>query len=104
MLAFAKYGSDYFAFQFILPPHFIHSPAEASANENQVFGIELSKFCKLVSLIPIKGPYGGRAVAAVLFGDYNPAGRTHTTWYKSTQDLPSMGEMDLYAGNGISYR
>jgi hypothetical protein len=43
-------------------------------------------------------------VAAVLFGDYNPAGRTHTTWYRSNNDLPGMAEMDLYAGKGISYR
>jgi len=31
----------------------------------------------------------GNAVADVLFGDYNPGGRTTTTWYAATADLPN---------------
>ena len=33
------------------------------------------------------GQRGGDAVADVLFGDYNPAGRLPITFYKSTADL-----------------
>jgi beta-glucosidase len=34
------------------------------------------------------GEEGGRAVAEVLFGEVNPAGRLPITFYRSTQDLP----------------
>ncbi len=34
------------------------------------------------------GQTSGRAVADVLFGDYNPAGRLPVTFYRSTDDLP----------------
>lgn len=51
------------------------------------------------------GIEGAAAIADVLFGRYNPAGRTAVTWYKSTTDLPvNTGEMDMYAGNGLTYR
>jgi beta-glucosidase len=46
------------------------------------------------------GEMGGQAIADVLFGKVNPAGRTPVTWYKSTADLPPMGTMDLYAHQG----
>ncbi|MDA3880819.1 MAG: glycoside hydrolase family 3 C-terminal domain-containing protein [Prolixibacteraceae bacterium] len=41
------------------------------------------------------GQAQGTAIADVLFGDYNPAGRLSTTWYKSTNDLPNMHEYDI---------
>jgi len=50
------------------------------------------------------GSQGAHALADVIFGNYNPAGRTPVTWYKSTKDLPNEGEMNWYAGKGISYR
>ena len=34
------------------------------------------------------GEFGGDAIADVLFGDYNPAGRLPITFYKSVKDLP----------------
>jgi beta-glucosidase len=63
------------------------------------------------------GEQGGRAVAEVLFGDVNPAGRLPITFYRSTADLPAFEDysMDnrtyryfngqpLYAfGHGLSY-
>jgi beta-glucosidase len=43
----------------------------------------------------------GNALADVLFGDYNPAGRTSQTWVKSLNDLPPM--MDYNLRNGRTY-
>jgi beta-glucosidase len=43
----------------------------------------------------------GNALADVLFGDYNPAGRLVATWVKSLDDLPPM--MDYNIRNGRTY-
>jgi len=47
------------------------------------------------------GQEGGNAVADVLFGDYDPAGRLPLTFYKSTNDLPPFKD---YAMKGRTYR
>lgn len=47
------------------------------------------------------GQSAGTAIADVLFGDYNPAGRLPVTFYKSDNDLP--GFLD-YSMNGRTYR
>ena len=47
------------------------------------------------------GQSAGTAVADVLFGDYNPAGRLPVTFYKSDNDLP--GFLD-YSMEGRTYR
>ncbi len=63
------------------------------------------------------GEFGGKAIADVLFGDYNPAGRLPVTFYKSVNDLPDFKSYGmenrtykyfkgdpLYAfGHGLSY-
>ena len=63
------------------------------------------------------GQAGGTALADVLFGDYNPAGRLPVTFYRDTTDLPPFANYDmagrtyrffsgkpLYAfGHGLSY-
>ncbi|GAA4953049.1 glycoside hydrolase family 3 protein [Streptomonospora halophila] len=65
------------------------------------------------------GQETGNALASVLFGDANPAGRLPQTWYRSVDDLPDMSNYDvidsghtyqyfrgdpLYAfGHGLSY-
>ena len=64
------------------------------------------------------GEQGGTAIAEVLFGDYNPAGRLPLTFYRSIDDLPDFNDYDvknnrtymyftgkpLYAfGHGLSY-
>ena len=47
------------------------------------------------------GEEGGSAVADVLFGDYNPAGRLPVTFYKSLGQLPPF---ESYAMDGRTYR
>ncbi|MFB9802605.1 glycoside hydrolase family 3 C-terminal domain-containing protein, partial [Streptomonospora salina] len=65
------------------------------------------------------GQETGNALASVLYGDANPAGRLPQTWYRSAEDLPAMNDYDvidsghtyqyfegdpLYAfGHGLSY-
>jgi beta-glucosidase len=41
------------------------------------------------------GQQGGNAVADVLFGDYNPAGRLPVTYYKSVDQLPPFEDYDM---------
>jgi beta-glucosidase len=47
------------------------------------------------------GEEGGAAIADVLFGDYNPAGRLPVTFYKSVEQLPPF---ENYAMEGRTYR
>jgi beta-glucosidase len=41
------------------------------------------------------GQSAGTAIADVLFGDYNPAGRLPVTFYKSDKDLPDFNSYDM---------
>ena len=47
------------------------------------------------------GQQGGNAVADVLFGDYNPAGRLPVTFYSSVKDLPPFEDYNM---EGRTYR
>lgn len=47
------------------------------------------------------GQAGGEAIASVLFGEYNPAGRLPVTFYKSTEQLP---DFEDYSMKGRTYR
>ncbi len=47
------------------------------------------------------GQQGGNAIADVLFGDYNPAGRLPVTYYKSVDQLPAFENYDM---EGRTYR
>jgi beta-glucosidase len=47
------------------------------------------------------GQEGGNAVADVLFGDYNPAGRLPVTYYKSIDQIPAFENYDM---TGKTYR
>jgi len=50
------------------------------------------------------GQRGGEAVADVLLGNYNPAGRLPVTFYKSTDDLADFKDYNMRANNGQTYR
>jgi beta-glucosidase len=47
------------------------------------------------------GQAAGTAIADVLFGDYNPAGRLPVTFYRSVDDLPPFEDYDM---TGRTYR
>ncbi|MGD0582515.1 MAG: glycoside hydrolase family 3 C-terminal domain-containing protein [Bacteroidales bacterium] len=47
------------------------------------------------------GQQGGNAVADVLFGDYNPAGRLPVTYYRSVDQIPAFENYDM---KGKTYR
>ena len=49
------------------------------------------------------GQAAGSALADVLFGDYDPAGRLPVTFYKSVDDLPPFDDYRM-AGGGRTYR
>ena len=49
------------------------------------------------------GEQGGTAVAEVLFGDYNPAGRLPLTYYKSLEELPPFDDYDITKGRTYQY-
>ncbi len=73
--------------------------------------------CEAILQAWYPGQQGGTAVAEVLFGDYNPAGRLPVTFYKNLSQLPDfedynmkgrtyryMSEEPLYSfGYGLSY-
>lgn len=49
------------------------------------------------------GPELGHAIADVLFGYYNPAGRTPLTWYDSIRELPDIMDYDIIKNN-VTYQ
>jgi beta-glucosidase len=44
------------------------------------------------------GQAQGQAIADVLFGDYNPAGRLPVTFHKTVEELPPLGDYDITKG------
>lgn len=47
------------------------------------------------------GAQGGRAIAAILFGEYSPEGKLPVTFYRTTEELPAFTD---YAMKGRTYR
>lgn len=57
--------------------------------------------CEAILQAWYPGQQGGRAVADVLFGDYNPAGRLPVTFYSSIEQLPDFEDYNM---TGRTYR
>lgn len=49
------------------------------------------------------GGQQGRALADVLFGNYNPGGKLSTTWYRQVADLPDFHDYNLRHGRTYMY-
>jgi beta-glucosidase len=62
---------------------------------------EIAPYCDAIIQAWYPGQAGGTAVASVLYGDYNPAGRLPVTFYKSTDQLP---DFEDYSMKGRTYR
>lgn len=60
-----------------------------------------SEMCDAILQAWYPGQAGGTAVANVLFGNYNPAGRLPVTFYKNTKQLP---DFEDYSMKGRTYR
>lgn len=60
-----------------------------------------TKECEAILQAWYPGQAGGRAVAEVLFGDYNPAGRLPVTFYRNISQLPDFEDYNM---TGRTYR
>ena len=49
------------------------------------------------------GEQQGNALAEVLFGDFNPGGKTNTTWYRHVKDLPDFHDYNIRHGRTYMY-
>lgn len=49
------------------------------------------------------GEQGGNAIAQIMMGDYNPAGRTPLTYYESVDALPAMERYEISEGRTYQY-
>lgn len=61
-----------------------------------------SRKCDAILQAWYPGQAGGRAVAEVLFGEYNPAGRLPVTFYKNVAQLPDFEDYNM-AGRTYRY-
>lgn len=60
-----------------------------------------AKACEAILQAWYPGQAGGTAVAEVLFGDYNPAGRLPVTFYRNVSQLPDFEDYNM---TGRTYR
>lgn len=60
-----------------------------------------TKACQAILQAWYPGQAGGTAVADILFGDYNPAGRLPVTFYRNVSQLPDFEDYDM---EGRTYR
>ena len=62
---------------------------------------EIAPNCDAILQAWYPGQAGGTAIASVLYGDYNPAGRLPVTFYSITDQLP---DFEDYSMKGRTYR
>lgn len=60
-----------------------------------------TKSCQAIVQAWYPGQAGGKAVAEVLFGDYNPSGKLPVTFYKNVDQLPDFEDYNM---TGRTYR
>lgn len=51
----------------------------------------------------VLGEQQGNALADVLFGEYNPGGKTSVTWYRRIEDLPDFHDYNIREGRTYMY-
>jgi len=82
--------------------HATGKPVVAVLTTGSALGIDWAKQnVPAILLAWYPGQRGGNAVADVLFGDYNPAGRLPVTFYSADEQLPPF---DDYSMKGRTYR
>jgi beta-glucosidase len=64
-------------------------------NGGPIASLQAEEKAAAVLLAGYPGVEGGSAVADVIFGDYNPAGRLPVTYYRSVDQLPPFDEYDM---------
>ncbi len=64
-------------------------------NGSPVSSLQAHEKAAAVLLAGYPGVEGGNAIADVLFGDYNPAGRLPVTYYRSVDQLPPFEDYDM---------
>ncbi len=64
-------------------------------NGSPVASLQAHEKAAAVLLAGYPGVEGGNAIADVLFGDYNPAGRLPVTYYRSVDQLPPFDKYDM---------
>jgi beta-glucosidase len=62
---------------------------------------DIEHYADAIIFVWYPGEQGGNAIADILFGDYNPAGRLPVTFYRSEADLPPY---ESYNMQGRTYR
>ncbi|MGC9261529.1 MAG: glycoside hydrolase family 3 C-terminal domain-containing protein, partial [Phycisphaerae bacterium] len=73
-----------------------------SSNNTVAVNWEQEHLPAIVSAI-FAGQAQGTAIADVLFGNYNPGGKTCCTWYKSVDQLPPFHNYDIMKGRTYMY-
>jgi len=64
-------------------------------NGSPVSSLQAQEKAAAVLLAGYPGVEGGNAIADVIFGDYNPAGRLPVTYYRSVDQLPPFEDYDM---------
>ena len=73
-----------------------------SSNNTVAVNWEQENLPAIVSAV-FAGQAQGTAIADVLFGNYNPGGKTCCTWYKSVDQLPPFHNYDIMKGRTYMY-
>ena len=73
-----------------------------NTNNTVAINWEQANLPAIVSTI-FAGQAQGTAIADVLFGNYNPGGKTDCTWYKSVDQLPPFHNYDIMKGRTYMY-